>query len=117
MSFNIAHADDCERAGNWKLVRRSLDVRSFGVNIVEIAPGDQIPEHDETDRDQEELFYVLAGHPTLIIDGEEHPVRVGTFVRLDPMHRRTVRNGEGEPASMLIISAPRASGYTAMEWA
>jgi len=55
MSFKLAHRDDCDTAGNWKLVRRTLDLRAFGVNVVEIPAGEQIPEHDETDRDQEEL--------------------------------------------------------------
>jgi quercetin dioxygenase-like cupin family protein len=117
VSFKIAHTDDCEAAGNWQLVRRTLDVRSFGINVVEIPPGEQIPEHDETGRDQEEVFYVLAGNPTLLIDGEEHPVRAGTFARIDPNHSRTVSNGGEETASVLIISAPRSSGFQPMDWA
>ena len=117
MSFQIVHADDCETAGNWQLVRRTLDVRSFGVNLVGIPAGEQIPEHDETARDQEELFCVLAGSPTLVIDGEEHRAPTGTFARLDPAHLRTLRNDGAERATVLIVSAPRSSGYEPMEWA
>ena len=117
MSFKIAHTDDCETTGNWQLVRRTLDVRSFGINVVEIPSGEQIPEHDETGRDQEEVFYILAGNPTLLIDGEEHPVRAGTFARIDPDHSRTVSNGGEETTSVLIISAPRSSGFQPMDWA
>ena len=117
MSFKLAHRDECETAGNWRLVRRTLGLRAFGVNVVEIAPGEQIPEHDETDRDQEEVFYVLSGNPTLVVDGESHAADAGTFARLDPVHTRTVRNDGDEPASVLIISAPRSSGYEPMEWA
>jgi uncharacterized cupin superfamily protein len=117
MSFTLAHRDDCETTGNWRLVRRTLGLRAFGLNLVEIPPGEQIPEHDETDRDQEEVFYVLSGSPTLIIDGEDHAVRAGTFARLDPVHSRTVRNDGPEPASVLIASAPRSSGYAPMAWA
>jgi mannose-6-phosphate isomerase-like protein (cupin superfamily) len=117
VSFKIAHLDDCETTGSWQLVRRTLDVRSFGINVVEIPPDGQIPEHDETGRDQEEIFYILAGMPTLRIDGEEHPVRAGTFARIDPVHRRTISNGGKEPASVLIISAPRSSGFEPMGWA
>jgi uncharacterized cupin superfamily protein len=117
MSFTLIHRDDCETAGNWTLVRRTLDLKSFGVNLVDLAPGEQIPEHDETERDQEELFYIVSGNPTLVVGGEDHRARAGTFARLDPEHRRTVRNdGEG-PATVLIVSAPRSSGYTPMEWA
>jgi quercetin dioxygenase-like cupin family protein len=117
MSFKIAHTDDCETTGNWQLVRRTLDLRSFGMNVVEIPPGEQIPEHDETGRDQEEVFYVLTGSPTLHIDGQQHPVRAGTFVRIDPNHSRAVSNAGEESASVLIVSAPQTSGFEPMEWA
>jgi (S)-ureidoglycine aminohydrolase len=117
MSIAIAHRDECERTGDWTLVRRTLGVQAFGMNLVEIPPGGQIPEHDETGRDQEEVFYVLSGNPTMVIDGGEHAAPAGTFVRLDPQHARTVRNDGDEPASVLIASAPRSSGYKPMEWA
>jgi uncharacterized cupin superfamily protein len=108
--------DDGESTGNWKLVRRTLGVEAFGVNVVDVPPGEQIPEHDEGTRDQEEVFYILSGSPTLVIDGEDHRARAGTFARLAPEHRRTVRNDGAEPASVLIMSAPRSSGYEPMEW-
>jgi uncharacterized cupin superfamily protein len=117
MSFKLVHRDECETAGNWRLVRRTLELRAFGINVVEIPPGERIPEHDETGRDQEEVFYVLGGSPTLVIDGEDHPMRAGTFARLDPEHSRTVRNDGEESAGVLIVSAPRSSGYESMEWA
>jgi quercetin dioxygenase-like cupin family protein len=117
MSVQLAHRDDCETAGNWRLVRRTLGLQAFGINLVDIPAGQQIPEHDETGRDQEEVFFVVSGTATLVVDGEDHPMRAGTFARLDPEHRRTVRNDGDEPASVLIASAPRTSGYVAMEWA
>lgn len=117
MTVTLAHQDDCEQSGNWRLVRRTLGVKSFGVNLVEIPPGEQIPEHDETARDQEELFCVVTGSPTLVIDGEDHPARAGTFARIDPEHSRTVRNDGADAASVLIVSAPTSSGFAPMEWA
>jgi len=113
----IMHAEDFERTGGWRLARRSLGLESFGMNVVEIAPGDSIPEHDETDRDQEEVFVALSGAPTLVVEGNEHPLPRGTFARLDPEPRRTVVNHGDEPALVLICSAPRSSGYVPMEWA
>ena len=115
--FEILALDECERAGNWSLVRRSLGVESFGLNVVDIPPGESIPEHDETERDQEEVFLVLAGTPTIVIDGADYPLAAGTFARLDPEPRRTVKNDAETPARVLIVSAPRSSGYGAMEWA
>lgn len=117
MSYTLAHRAECETIGNWQLIRRTLELQAFGINIVEIPSGEQIPEHDEIDRDQEEVFYVLSGETTLVIDGEDLPAPAGTFVRLDPEHKRTMRNDDIEPAEVLIISAPRSSGYEPMGWA
>lgn len=115
--YLIAHRDELESTGNWTLVRRSLGCRSFGVNLVEIPAGESIPEHDETGRDQEEMFCVLSGSPAFVVDGEEHPAPAGTFARIDPSVRRTVRNPGPDACSVLIVSAPTTSGYRPMEWA
>lgn len=117
MGFELVHRSECETVGNWQLVRRTLGIESFGINAVGIPPGEQIPEHDELDRDQEELFLVLEGEPTLVIDGEDHAAPAGTFVRLDPEHKRTVRNDSDVEVEVLIVSAPRSSGYEPMRWA
>ncbi len=115
--YAIVHREQLERTGNWALVRRSLGCQAFGVNLVEIPPGESIPEHDEKARGQEELFFVISGTAALVIDGQEHPAPAGTFARLDPQRRRAVRNGGPQPASVLIISAPTGSGYEPMDWA
>jgi uncharacterized cupin superfamily protein len=117
MSVTLIHRDECETSGNWRLVRRALGLQAFGVNLVDILPGEQIPEHDEVERDQEEVFFIVEGTPTLVVDGEDHLAPAGCFARLDPEHTRTVRNDGDEPASVLIASAPRSSGYKPMEWA
>lgn len=114
--YTIVHRDDLERDGGWALCRRSLGLRSFGMGLVEIPAGGSIPEHDETRRDQEEVFLVLSGSPTMVIDGEDHPAPAGTFVRLDPPHRRTIVNRGPDVASVLIVSAPTTSGYEPMDW-
>jgi uncharacterized cupin superfamily protein len=113
----IRRREDLERTGNWLLARRSLGLSSFGMNIVDIPPGERIPEHDETDRDQEEVFIILSGSPSLVVDGREIETPAGTLARLDPHLTRTVVNHGEEPASVLIVSAPRTSGYEPLDWA
>jgi uncharacterized cupin superfamily protein len=114
----IAHDEELERAWDvWVLVRKSLGVTSFGINVVELPAGASIPEHDEVERDQEEVFAVLEGAATLVVDGEEHPLRRGSFARLGTAPRRFVRNDGDEPARVLIVSAPVTSGYEPMGWA
>ena len=115
--FTIAHRDEFERNGRWALARRTLEVSSFGINLVTIDPGKDIPEHLETDRDQEEVYIVLSGRAVVVVDGEEHPAPAGTYARVSPERRRTVRNVGDEPLEVLMVSAPRTSGYEPMSWA
>jgi quercetin dioxygenase-like cupin family protein len=115
--FDIVHSNDFERAGKWRLARRSLGLRSFGMNVVDLQPGERIPEHHERERDHEEVFIVLSGTATMVIDGAEHPAPAGTFARLDPEPMRAVVNSSDEPTMVLIASAPRSSGYEPLDWA
>jgi uncharacterized cupin superfamily protein len=116
--FTIAHLNDLERPfPKWALARKSLGLRSFGMNVVELAPGESVPEHDETPTDQEEVFIVLTGEATLVIDGEDHAAPAGTFIRLDPEPVRMLANRSDADATVLIVSAPRTSGYEPPPWA
>jgi uncharacterized cupin superfamily protein len=114
----VKHIDELEHPWpKWILVRKSLELQSFGMNVCELQPGEQIPEHHEMDRDQEEVFVTLSGAPTLVIDGSEYPAPEGTFARLAPARARYVVNNGPDVSRVLIISAPRTSGYAPMDWA
>ena len=115
--FTIAAPQEIERSGDWLLVRRALGLQAFGLNMVDIEPGGRIPEHDETARDQEEVFLALTGDATIVIDGAEHALPEGSFARLDPQRTRTVTNNGGATVRVLIVSAPTTSGYEPMGWA
>jgi len=118
----ILHRDDLEAMDGsgscrWMLARRGLGVESFGMNVVEIGPGGELPEHDERERDQEEVFILLDGRGKLVADGTEHEARAGTMARVSPGVSRTVRNDGDAPLTVLIVSAPTTSGFQPMEWA
>lgn len=116
--FTIVHVDDFERPfPKWALARKALGLTSFGMNVVELPPGETIPEHTEAESDQEEVFIVLSGTATMVIDGEDHPAPAGTFARLDPEPSRTVVNRSDAETTLLIVSAPRTSGYAPLPWA
>jgi len=116
--FTVKHRDEFQREWDrWLLVRRGLGVSSFGLNIVEVEPGGSLTEHDELERDQEEVFVFLSGESTLVIDGQEIPAPAGTYARVAPEARRTARNEGDTVAEVLIISAPTTSGYEPLDWA
>ena len=115
--YTIKHRDEFEQTGRWSLARRSLDLDCFGMNLVAVEPGYAIPEHDELDRGQVEVFVILCGDAVAVLDGQDHPAPAGTFVRVAPQVRRTIRNDGSELVDLLIVSAPTTSGYEPMGWA
>ena len=111
--------ESMEGSGNatWHLIRRPLDLQAFGMNIVEIGPGGQIPEHDETASGEVEVYAILDGEGKFRLDGEDHEAPAGTFVRMDPPVKRTIVNDSGAPLTALLIGAPADSGYAPMaDW-
>lgn len=77
-------------------VRAALGVTSWGMNVIEIDPGaDGYPEHDHREDGQEEVYLVLDGSATLVLEDEELTLHRGQLVRLPPERRRGFRSDEG----------------------
>lgn len=100
----------------WRLGRKTLGAEAFGFNVVDIAPGGEIPAHDHAEEDQEEVFIILDGQGTIVTDGEEHDAPAGTYCRFAPDVNRTIRNKSDAPVRALLIGVPMKSGYQPMSW-
>jgi len=112
MRYSIVNVDDIEPAGPGgaiRFVRRELGVLAFGVNWFDIGPNGQGPEHDEVDTGQEEVSVVIAGSGHWTVDGEDVPVREGSFIRLDPQSTRCPHAGPDGLPFVSIGSPP--GGY------
>jgi quercetin dioxygenase-like cupin family protein len=121
-NYTIKHRDEFERMegsgdSTWLLARKALGTSAFGYNLVEIAPGGQIPEHDESGSGQVELYVVLEGEATMRLDGEDHPAPAGTFASLEPTATRTILNRSEAPVLALLIGVEPDGGYEPMSWA
>ena len=121
-NYSIKHQDEFERmegSGDctWLLARKALGTSSFGFNLVEIAPGGQIPEHDEAESRQVELYLILEGEATMRLDGEDHPAPAGTFASIEPAAERTILNRSDAPVLAMLIGVQPEGGYEPMSWA
>ncbi len=69
----------------WRPVRREFDIQAFGVNAYTAEDAGQrvVEEHREEDG-HEELYVVVSGRATFIVDGEEHDAPPGTLVHCPP---------------------------------
>lgn len=111
MAWSIAHVDDMEPAGPGgavRFVRRELGVEAFGINWFELPPNAVGHEHDESESGQEEVNVVLRGSGTYRIDGDDVPVRAGTFIRFDPETTRVPIAGP-DGLTLIAIGARRGS--------
>jgi quercetin dioxygenase-like cupin family protein len=120
--YAIKHLDEFETMegsgdSTWHLARKALGASAFGFNLVDLAPGGQIPEHDETGSGQHELYVILAGEATLRIDGEEHEAPAGTFASIEPAPSRTILNRSDGPVTALLIGVSPEGGYEPPAWA
>ena len=52
-----------------------LGVGKFKVNRLELPPGGEGPEHDHATNGEEEVYAVVGGSGTLLVDGEEVALR------------------------------------------
>jgi quercetin dioxygenase-like cupin family protein len=119
--YTIKHRDEFESMegsgdSTWRLARRALGTSAFGFNLVEIEPGGQIPEHDESASGQVELFIVLEGEAVMRLEGEDHPAPAGTFASIEPPASRTILNRSDAPVTALLIGVKPEGGYEPMSW-
>jgi quercetin dioxygenase-like cupin family protein len=120
--YTIKHRDEFESMegsgeATWMLARKALGTSAFGFNLVEIGPGGQIPEHDEAESGQVELYAILEGEAVLRIEGEDHPAPAGTFASIEPPASRTILNRSDAPVMAMLIGVKPEGGYEPMSWA
>ena len=111
MGYAIVQLDDIEPAGPGgavRFVRRELGVEAFGINWFELPPNAEGREHDEADSGQEEVNVVVRGSGVYRVDGEEIPVRAGSFLRFDPETTRCPVAGP-DGMTLLAVGARRGS--------
>ena len=82
-------------------LRRALGVTSFGINQLVLEPRQRgrIHRHER----QEEVYLVLEGTLTLVVEGEEQAVERGELVRVAPEVRRQLVNRGPERLVMVAL--------------
>jgi mannose-6-phosphate isomerase-like protein (cupin superfamily) len=75
-------------------LRRQLGVTSFGLSEIVLAPGERGRIHRH--HNQEEVYLVLEGQLTLLVEREPHELSAGELIRVAPgLRRQLVNRGQG----------------------
>jgi mannose-6-phosphate isomerase-like protein (cupin superfamily) len=105
MLASVADADvtfatlDYEHGERFQTLRRELGVGSFGINLLLFEPRERARIHSH--EHQEEVYIVLAGELTLVIEGVEHVLGPRRAARVPPNVRRQLVNA-GSPRLVLL---------------
>ena len=100
--YAAGHIDAMGDQYGFRKVRRSLDVKAFGVNALVMPPGYSagVHWHDE----QEETYFVHSGHAEFEFgDGSKIRLGPGGAVRVDPQARRRMANAGDEDLVVFVV--------------
>ncbi len=82
-------------------LRRELGVSSFGINQIVLQPGQRMRIHRHAN--QEEVYVVLAGTLTLMVEGEAAEHGPDQLIRVAHDVRRQLVNRGAEPLILLAL--------------
>ena len=100
----------------WKSVRHHFGITAFGINAVTKDAGNVlIPEHDETESGQEEIYFVHAGAVTATLDGEQVAVPAGGMISVGPAVKRKIESTVS-PTTLVCIGATPGAAYEVGDW-
>jgi mannose-6-phosphate isomerase-like protein (cupin superfamily) len=107
MDERVTRARLADHAANrFVLLRRELGVESFGINQILLAPGQRGRIHRHLR--QEEVYVVLGGTLTLVVEGEELDLGAGEVVRVPAEVRRQLVNRGPGTLSLLALGGAGA---------
>jgi mannose-6-phosphate isomerase-like protein (cupin superfamily) len=98
IAFAALERDSGER---FQSLRRQLGVRSFGMNLIVLQPRQRGRIHAH--ENQEEVYLVLEGALTLLVEGAEHLLGPDRLVRVGPAVRRQLVNAGPERLILLAL--------------
>ena len=90
-----------------KGVGQALGVRAFGIYQVELPPHAETVRHNHADDGAEDVYAVLNGTGTVIVDGRDVPVGPGQFIAVALEAARHVRAGDSGLVLIAVCPARR----------
>jgi quercetin dioxygenase-like cupin family protein len=100
--YAVANIADLGKGYGFRKIRKSLDVKAFGMNAICMPPGWESGRHYHDV--QEEVYFVHRGRIEMEFgDGTTHVMEEGGVARVDAATVRQVRNIGDEDAVYVIV--------------
>jgi uncharacterized cupin superfamily protein len=92
---------DLHHDERFQRLRAELGVSAFGLNLLLLRSGQRSRIHRHLH--QEEVYVVLQGTLTLVVEGQEHELTHGQLARVAPDVRRQLVNRHRETLAILAV--------------
>jgi quercetin dioxygenase-like cupin family protein len=86
-------------------LRKLLGVSGFGINQLTLQPGQRMRIHRHAG--QEEVYLVIEGRLTVLVEGVVHTVVAGELMRVAPEIRRQLANTHRERVTLVALGSAR----------
>jgi quercetin dioxygenase-like cupin family protein len=101
----VAYTDVEPVAEGMYFLRDALDCERIGMTVLDCEPGWTGKEHDHADDGQEEVYLLVEGEATVVVEGEPVEMEGGDALRVAPDAARRIENGETE-STFVLVGAP-----------
>jgi uncharacterized cupin superfamily protein len=92
---------DRETSERFVPLRRELGVSAFGINQLTLQPGQSMRVHIH--EQQEEVYLVLEGELTVVVEGTEHVLKPDQLLRVAPPVKRQLLNAGSERTTLIAL--------------
>ncbi|AFK19352.1 cupin domain-containing protein [Haloferax mediterranei ATCC 33500] len=101
----VNYRDVDELAGGLHFMRDALECKQLGFSVFECDPNWKGKRHDHAHQNHEEVYFLVSGSATLVVEGEEVELEPGDAVRVSPTDTRQLRTGD-EECVFVVAGAP-----------
>ena len=104
------------RPATWKSVRHHFGITAFGINCRHQGRRQRpIPEHNESESGQQELYFVHRGSVRVTLDGEQHEAAEGAMIAIEPEVSRKIES-TSSPTTLVAIGGTPGKAYEVGDW-
>ncbi|MCL9818396.1 cupin domain-containing protein [Natronocalculus amylovorans] len=119
MTYRKVNYEEVDRvSGAMHFLREPLDSEQVGVTIAKCEPGWIGQRHDHTENGHEEIYILIDGRATVVVDDDPVKMKQGDALWIDPTSDRQIRNSDQE-STFVLVSAPElvdGDGNTGGNW-
>lgn len=106
MTYTKVNYEDVDQVSNaMHFLREPLETEQVGVTVVRCDPDWKSQPHDHVDNEHEEVYVLIEGAATVVVDGEDVEMETGDALWIPAESTRQIRNGDEESA-FVLVSAP-----------